>query len=286
MGIRFLCQFCQKRIHVKSYLAGKKAECPHCEGKIRIPDPAAEGQETRIGSLDTDGRDSHNAASSSQNAPASNLAAFAGQPLDPNSFTLDKPEEIEEQRKRSQEYTDWIADDPNASWYLRAENGKQYGPAPGPQMRAWVGEGRLNQECFVWREGWANWRRATDVFPEYFQSLADKDRPIFIDDESESAVEPKNEPKKRSNLKKSATKKKPNQVPSSPVSKRAGNSRWLFLGLLLMVLVVGGIATAGLIQLSSKNLPEKVDPAEQNDTETQGDSIVDPFAENEEQEES
>lgn len=285
MGIRFLCQYCQKRIHVKSYLAGKKAECPHCKGKIRIPDPASEGQETRIGSLDTDQRDTNKVGSGSAGEGDSN--AFAGQPQDPNSFTLDKPEEIDEQKKQGREYTDWISDDPNANWYLRIEDGKQFGPAPGPQMRSWVGEGRLNEECFVWREGWANWRRATDVFPEYFQALAAKDRPIFINDDSESSVQVIEEPKNRSNLKESVSKKKPNQKRPSPVSTRAGNSRWLFMGLLLMLVVVGGIATAGLIQLSSTEIPESVAPTEKDDFDSQpGEEIVDPFAENEYQKDS
>ena len=43
MGIRFRCQACDKKLHVKSFLAGKRGVCPKCGAKIRIPaqsDPA------------------------------------------------------------------------------------------------------------------------------------------------------------------------------------------------------------------------------------------------------
>ena len=37
MGIRFLCVNCDKKVHVKDFLAGKRGRCPHCDSKIRIP---------------------------------------------------------------------------------------------------------------------------------------------------------------------------------------------------------------------------------------------------------
>ena len=37
MGIKFLCSTCDKKLHVKSFLAGKKGICPHCGGRVRIP---------------------------------------------------------------------------------------------------------------------------------------------------------------------------------------------------------------------------------------------------------
>ena len=38
MGIKFLCENCEKKIHVKDFLAGRRAKCPHCNTSIRIPD--------------------------------------------------------------------------------------------------------------------------------------------------------------------------------------------------------------------------------------------------------
>lgn len=37
MGIRFICEACNKRLHVKSFLAGKRGVCPHCGAKVQIP---------------------------------------------------------------------------------------------------------------------------------------------------------------------------------------------------------------------------------------------------------
>ena len=54
MGIKFRCHACDKKLHVKSFLAGKRGVCPKCGAKVRIPlaseessPAAAAGQEAR-----------------------------------------------------------------------------------------------------------------------------------------------------------------------------------------------------------------------------------------------
>jgi hypothetical protein len=37
MGIKFYCPTCDKRLNVKSFLAGKSGFCPHCQAKVQIP---------------------------------------------------------------------------------------------------------------------------------------------------------------------------------------------------------------------------------------------------------
>jgi hypothetical protein len=37
MGIKFYCPSCDKRLNVKSFLAGKTGFCPHCQAKVHIP---------------------------------------------------------------------------------------------------------------------------------------------------------------------------------------------------------------------------------------------------------
>lgn len=37
MGIRFLCPHCNKRLNVKTFLAGQRGFCPKCGGRIQIP---------------------------------------------------------------------------------------------------------------------------------------------------------------------------------------------------------------------------------------------------------
>jgi hypothetical protein len=61
---------------------------------------------------------------------------------------------------------DPIAEAPNAVWYVRPPSGGQYGPAEGAVMRRWIVEGRVSADSLVWREGWPEWRNASDEFPE------------------------------------------------------------------------------------------------------------------------
>lgn len=61
---------------------------------------------------------------------------------------------------------DPLAEAPHAVWYVRPAAGGQYGPARGDVLRQWMTEGRLAGDSLVWREGWADWKSAPDVFPE------------------------------------------------------------------------------------------------------------------------
>lgn len=60
---------------------------------------------------------------------------------------------------------DPIDEAPQAIWYVRPPSGGQYGPARGDVMRKWIGEGRVSPDSLVWREGWGDWRTATESFP-------------------------------------------------------------------------------------------------------------------------
>jgi hypothetical protein len=61
---------------------------------------------------------------------------------------------------------DVLADDPAAMWYVRPATGGQFGPATGEIMRSWLTEGRVGGNALVWRTGWADWRGASEIFPE------------------------------------------------------------------------------------------------------------------------
>jgi len=64
---------------------------------------------------------------------------------------------------------DPLAEMPTAVWYVRPAAGGQYGPASGEVMRAWLVEGRVGVDSLVWREGWADWQEAGQVFPDMKQ---------------------------------------------------------------------------------------------------------------------
>lgn len=62
---------------------------------------------------------------------------------------------------------DPLAEAPNAVWYVRPASGGQFGPATNEIMRAWLKEGRIGPDSLVWREGWRDWKEASDTFPQF-----------------------------------------------------------------------------------------------------------------------
>jgi hypothetical protein len=60
---------------------------------------------------------------------------------------------------------DPLAEAPQAKWYVRPPAGGQFGPADAVLMRQWIGEGRVSADSMVWREGWADWKKAGGLLP-------------------------------------------------------------------------------------------------------------------------
>lgn len=57
---------------------------------------------------------------------------------------------------------------PHAIWYVCPPSGGQFGPATNEVMRSWLAEGRVPPESKVWRDGWSEWKTASEVFPATF----------------------------------------------------------------------------------------------------------------------
>lgn len=49
---------------------------------------------------------------------------------------------------------------------MQAADGNQYGPAVTSTFAAWIAEGRVQPESYLWREGWPDWRTAADAWAE------------------------------------------------------------------------------------------------------------------------
>ena len=137
MGIKFLCPSGHK-LHVKNFLAGKKAICPRCGARVTVPDAS---------SGDDDGNET-----ASVDITASGIVA-AGQEASWQS--LPAAQSSPEQNPLS---------DPGGVWYVRPADGGQFGPASSDIMRTWLTEGRVAAGSLVWREGWPSWRQANAVF--------------------------------------------------------------------------------------------------------------------------
>lgn len=198
MGIRF---FCPKghRVHVKAALAGKKGFCPDCGERVRIPhesDPdalkkpasaiPAAGPAAATGQPAANGTATHAKPSSLHGDIAVTLS---GSGSDPSTSKVNLSDKVADASKSginganggaasvvadllppskgrtAKPVPDAIDESIESAWYVRPVGGGQYGPAKGAIMRKWLGEGRVGADSLVWREGWSDWKTASDVFP-------------------------------------------------------------------------------------------------------------------------
>jgi phage FluMu protein Com len=67
---------------------------------------------------------------------------------------------------------------PKDEWYLKAEDGNDYGPVPKTELDQWFTEGRVTPQCQILQDGWQQWKWATDVYPQLAQPAAPSSAPI------------------------------------------------------------------------------------------------------------
>ena len=162
MGIRFYCPECGRRMNVKSFLAGKRGICPHCDARWEIPlgSEIPEGAPKMRPSTEP----AENEVQANSSAAAEKIAVTAapspvvGSSPSPGSPAQAAPDPIDA-------VPDPIDAAPDAVWYVRPASGGEFGPARGDVMRRWVEEGRVGPDSMVWCEGWAQWQIAGPVFP-------------------------------------------------------------------------------------------------------------------------
>ncbi|MFN0019043.1 MAG: GYF domain-containing protein [Pirellulaceae bacterium] len=196
MGIKFLCPNGHK-MNVKAFLAGKRGKCPKCGVSVRIPQetPASDSGEDLLGDasvpaavtaqqavVQTTVRPVTAVAPSAPMHPATQTYAApvvrpvmpVGAPAIPSvpamapGYQLAGPAVMRMPHPTPAQMpigVDPISQAPNAIWYVRPPSGGQYGPARGDIMRKWVGEGRVSGDSLVWREGFPEWKSASQLFP-------------------------------------------------------------------------------------------------------------------------
>ncbi|NND96355.1 MAG: DUF4339 domain-containing protein [Pirellulaceae bacterium] len=181
MGIRFACHVCGKHLNIKQELAGRRGICPSCSSRFRIPKEDAE-QSTPIeepkrvavmadatvqSDQSVDGyanansnqianRESATVSSDANNVGSSGIQEGSAVPTVGGMSTLD-----------------FLTHDSDATWYVRPPTGGQYGPANGDILRSWISEGRVAATALLWRDGWPQWRTASDALPELSNRLPD-----------------------------------------------------------------------------------------------------------------
>lgn len=166
MGIKFLCPNGHK-LHVKSFLSGKRAICPKCGARVVVPaDPTSVVEPETASSFDSSSSAILESASTlGQAAPAAEFEpAKAATAILPAAGPSSSP--------APSQPGDPIDESPSAVWYVRPATGGQFGPASGEIMRAWITEGRVGASSLVWRAGWEEWRAASAIFPQLGALLA------------------------------------------------------------------------------------------------------------------
>jgi uncharacterized protein YlaI len=131
MGIRFICPNCDKKLNVKSHLAGKRGICPDCATRIRIP--------------------------SEQAAVTSNDASTSTK-----SYQI--AEQAEDKPRVPLSIERCLREKPNLNWYIRPAGGDEYGPADNKLLLSWVGENRIGADTELRRDDWLQWKPASDIF--------------------------------------------------------------------------------------------------------------------------
>ncbi len=170
MGIRFYCESCDKKLNVKSFLAGKRGICPHCGGRVMIPTesqiPSSKKEQSEQqndkANVETAFDDVNLAALDDNQVPVAVAAPAATAVAEPVGEAVAEPVAVPVPTPGK----DAIAEAPDAIWYVRPPSGGQYGPADGDAMRRWIDEGRVSADSLVWREGWDDWRPADVEFPQ------------------------------------------------------------------------------------------------------------------------
>ncbi len=197
MGIRFLCQHCEKRLNVKATQAGQEGQCPHCLGRVTVPDissmPNAPDKEFRVPQHDRRKNVPDDSAIALHSVdeqitmdgiPAENrhledlpkpkraddaLTDFDSAREPAEVFTLDKP-----QLPATIGKIDPIAEAPTRVWYFRSREWGEKGPLKGKAMQEYLDRGEVKIGCIVWREDWNDWLPAERVFPSLVAEAKEK----------------------------------------------------------------------------------------------------------------
>lgn len=191
MGIRFYCPNGHK-LNVKEFQAGQRGICPKCHAKFDIPFEstrpagskdlplAKEWEErarreglypfTKKTEPDLENINLNQLPAEDWNTVpnSSDAIGFTAEPS--NSGVLDtfnssgifsQPAAPEPAAPKLPDPFEGPAD---IVWYVRPSSGEQLGPVNGDTVKTWLAEKRITADTLVWREGWADWKTASDVF--------------------------------------------------------------------------------------------------------------------------
>lgn len=155
MGIRFNCPNGHK-LNVKSELAGKKAICPDCGAKLVVP-AAGAASESSI----------HQGTLHQGSVAGRFGAAEAGESriIGTVAPAIVLHNSVSAATQSGGKARSAVV------WYIRPVSGGQFGPVNDDELCAWIADGRLTADSYVWRAGWPDWLKAGDAPGELPASL-------------------------------------------------------------------------------------------------------------------
>ena len=240
MGIRFVCESCNHKLHVKTFLAGKRGICPHCDARVRIPETEDSSRRTQVTEQRAANRvvtheNGGNLASDVESVSVAPQVhdVGAGEVSQQHPQAIGPPVLPAAPNPPVAKDIDPINEAPAANWYVRPPSGGQFGPASGEILRSGIREGRVTADSLVWREGWEDWVAAE----ARFSSLSTRpqlaaNEPVWEGPLSEAGTQQKNGSHTSTRTRR--------QQPSSSASA-------IFVTLLLITLALLGILVAVLM---------------------------------------
>jgi hypothetical protein len=79
---------------------------------------------------------------------------------------IPKPESADAASASPQSAPEAAASSPPDRWYLKTEDGEDYGPVPKKELDQWFDEGRVTADSQILRDGSDQWQWASDVYPQ------------------------------------------------------------------------------------------------------------------------
>jgi hypothetical protein len=137
------CDSCGRKFRAPDKLAGKRVKCPQCQAVLTVGVPS----ESRPAEKPAQSKAAAQPTTPAQRRPQ------AKSPQGQKKLAVAKPVETASPQEV-------------AEWHVQTGGGEEYGPVTKSELDSWVGEGRLDGNCQVLKEGWDQWKWADDVYPE------------------------------------------------------------------------------------------------------------------------
>lgn len=160
MPIDFRCTGCSQKVRAPDKFAGRKVKCPKCATVLEIPaksDSAVTGA-SGAAAVDQSASDKPLAGGSADDAAQDDIRAAGPLVRDSQEVVPAAP------------LDDTEAD--RDEWYVRTEEGDEYGPVTKADLDSWVEEERVDGQCQILKKHWDDWKSADAVYPELAEEEA------------------------------------------------------------------------------------------------------------------